>query len=53
FANIIKQNLNTAISNANEVNKEAENNNYTSSYTFMDKLALKFQELNNKKITTL
>ncbi|EDO8878045.1 RloB domain-containing protein [Campylobacter coli] len=49
FANIIKQNLDIAITNAQKVNKEAENNNYTSSYTFMDKLALKFQELNNAK----
>ncbi len=49
FANIIKQNLDIAIANAQKVNKEAENNNCTSSYTFMDKLALKFQELNNAK----
>ncbi|HEH4644954.1 TPA: RloB domain-containing protein [Campylobacter coli] len=49
FANIIKKNLDIAIANAQKVNKEAENNNYTSSYTFMDKLALKFQELNNAK----
>ncbi|HED6851738.1 TPA: RloB domain-containing protein [Campylobacter coli] len=49
FANIIKQNLDIAIANAQKVNKEAENNNCTSSYTFMDKLAFKFQELNNAK----
>ncbi|HED6586664.1 TPA: RloB domain-containing protein [Campylobacter coli] len=49
FTNIIKQNLDIAIANVQKVNKEAENNNYISSYTFMDKLALKFQELNNAK----
>ncbi|EAH6257967.1 RloB domain-containing protein, partial [Campylobacter jejuni] len=47
---IIKQNLSTAIANAQKANKEAEKNNYTSSYTFMDKLALKFQELNSARI---
>ncbi|EAJ2378969.1 RloB domain-containing protein [Campylobacter jejuni] len=49
FTNIIKQNLSTAITNARKANKEAEKNNYESSYTFMDKLAIKFQELNNAK----
>lgn len=49
FTNIIKQNLNTAIANAQKANKEAEKNNYESSYTFMDRLAIKFQELNNAK----
>lgn len=53
FTSIIKDKLNIAINNAQKANKEAESNNYTSSYTFIDKLALKFQELNNKKITTL
>lgn len=50
FTNIIQQNLNAAIANAQKANEEAEKNNYTSSYTFMDKLALKFQELNNARI---
>ncbi|ELJ6942905.1 RloB domain-containing protein [Campylobacter jejuni] len=50
FTSIIKQNLSTAIANAQKANKEAEKNNYTSSYTFMDKLALKFQELNSARI---
>lgn len=49
FTSIIKQNLNTAIANAQKANKEAEKNNYESSYTFMDRLAIKFQELNNAK----
>lgn len=49
FTNIIKQNLNTAIVNTQKANKEAEKNNYESSYTFMDRLAIKFQELNNAK----
>ncbi|RTJ99854.1 RloB [Campylobacter jejuni] len=49
FTNIIKQNLNTAIANTQKANKEAEKNNYESSYTFMDRLAIKFQELNNAK----
>ncbi|EIY6494910.1 RloB domain-containing protein [Campylobacter lari] len=49
FANIIQQKLDTAITNAQKINKMAENNNYTSSYTFMDRLAIKFQELNNAK----
>lgn len=53
FASIIKDKLNTAINYAQQANKEAESNNYTSSYTLMDKLAIKFQKLNNKKITTL
>ncbi|HEB9431754.1 TPA: RloB domain-containing protein [Campylobacter coli] len=53
FTSIIKDKLNIAINNAQKANKEAKSNNYTSSYTFMDKLAFKFQELNNKKITTL
>ncbi|OOX88916.1 hypothetical protein BOQ00_07595 [Campylobacter coli] len=46
FTNIIHK-LDTAISNATKAN------NHTNSYAFIDKLALKFQELNNKKITTL
>ncbi|EAK5889122.1 RloB domain-containing protein [Campylobacter lari] len=50
FTSIIQQNLNAAIANAQKANKEAEKNNYTSSYTFMDKLALKFQELNSARI---
>lgn len=50
FTSIIQQNLNAAIANAQKANEEAEKNNYTSSYTFMDKLALKFQELNNARI---
>ncbi|MBX2078834.1 RloB domain-containing protein [Campylobacter peloridis] len=49
FINIIQQNLDTAIANAQKTNKEAEKNNYVSSYTFMDKLAIKFKELNNAK----
>lgn len=49
FANIIRQNLDIAIVNVQKANKEAEKNNYGSPYTFMDKLALKFQELNNAK----
>ncbi|EOH7148436.1 RloB family protein [Campylobacter coli] len=53
FTSIIKDKLNIAINNAQKANKEAKSNNYTSSYTFMDKLAFKFQELNNKKITIL
>lgn len=49
FTNIIQQNLDTAIANAQKANEEAEKNNYESSYTFMDKLAIKFKELNNTK----
>ncbi|AJC84216.1 RloB domain-containing protein [Campylobacter peloridis] len=49
FTNIIQQNLDTAIANAQKANKEAEKNNYVSSYAFMDKLAIKFKELNNAK----
>ncbi|MBZ7957902.1 RloB family protein [Campylobacter sp. LH-2024] len=49
FANIIQQKLETAIEYAQKANKEAEKNNYESSYTFMDKLAFKFKELNNAK----
>lgn len=49
FTNIIQQNLDTAIANTKKANKEAEKNNYVSSYTFMDKLAIKFKELNNAK----
>lgn len=49
FTNIIQQNLDTAIANAKKANKEAEKNNYESSYTFMDKLAIKFKELNNAR----
>ncbi|EAI3764214.1 RloB domain-containing protein [Campylobacter coli] len=49
FANIIKQNLDIAIAHVQQANKVAESNNYISSYTFMDKLAFKFQELNNAK----
>ncbi|HEH5157171.1 TPA: RloB domain-containing protein [Campylobacter coli] len=49
FTSIIKDKLNTAINYAQKANKEAESNNYTSSYTFMDKLASKFKELHNAK----
>lgn len=49
FTNIIREKLDTAIKNAQKANKEAENNNYTSSYTFMDKLANKFKKLNKSK----
>ncbi|TDJ82130.1 RloB family protein [Campylobacter volucris] len=49
FTNIIQQNLDTAIANTKKANKEAEKNNYVSSYTFMDKLAIKFKELNNAR----
>ncbi|PZT48396.1 RloB [Helicobacter valdiviensis] len=49
FTDTIRKNLDTAIENAQKANKEAENNNYTSSYTFMDKLANKFLELKNAK----
>lgn len=49
FTQLIKNRLNQAIENARKANEEAEKNNYESSYTFMDKLALKFQELNNAK----
>ncbi|MFY4690256.1 RloB family protein [Campylobacter jejuni] len=49
FTNTIQQNLDTAITNAQKANKEAEKNNYVSSYTFMDKLAIKFKELKNAK----
>lgn len=49
FTSIIKDKLNTAIKNAQKANKEAESNDYTSSYTLMDKLANKFLELSNAK----
>lgn len=49
FTNIIQQNLDTAIANTKKANKEAEKNNYVNSYTFMDKLAIKFKELNNAR----
>ncbi|TDJ86684.1 RloB domain-containing protein [Campylobacter volucris] len=49
FTNIIQQNLDTAIANTKKANKEAGKNNYVSSYTFMDKLAIKFKELNNAR----
>lgn len=49
FTPIIKDNLDTAIENAQKTNKEAKSNNYTSPYTFMNKLASKFKELHNAK----
>lgn len=49
FAQLIENKLNQAIENAIKANKEAEDKNCTSPYTFMNKLALKFQELNNAK----
>ncbi|MFC3867483.1 RloB family protein [Helicobacter equorum] len=49
FAQLIEDKFNQAIENAIKANKEAEDNNYTSPYTFMYKLASKFKELHNAK----
>lgn len=49
FAQLIENKLNQAIENAIKANKEAEDKNCTSPYTFMNKLASKFKELHNAK----
>lgn len=49
FTQLIKNRLNQAIENARKANEQAKDNNYTSPYTFMDKLASKFKELHNAK----